>query len=126
MEITIDKKVYELEFGLEYIATLDKIYEQDMQGMKLGFGVQTSIPLIKLQNPTVLVSVIKASTNHLKTKPSNKGINDFLTELAVEDKLEDFFAEIEDNMRIAPFLKSQMKSVDTNVKLMEREIKKKN
>lgn len=125
MEINLGGKDYELAFGLDFIASLDKTYEQEMGGMKFGLGVETAIPLIKMQNPTVLVSIIKAGTSHMNTKPSNKGVNDFLTDLAVEDKLDAFFNDIESEMSVAPFLKGKMKSVETNVKQMEAAEKRK-
>lgn len=119
MEITIGKKEYELVFGLDFIASLDKSYTQNADGMEFGLGVESAIPYLKMQNPTVLINIIKAGTSHLNTKPSNKGINDFLTGLAEDDKLDDFFVEVEDNMRVAPFLKSKMKTVDSNVANLE-------
>lgn len=126
MELSIGGKNFTLEFGLEFIATLDTMYTQKAEGMEFGLGVESAIPYLKMKNPTVLVNLIKAGTSHLNTSPSNKGINEFLTEKANNDTLDKFFGEIEEGMRVAPFLKGKMADIDKNVAAQEKKIKKVN
>lgn len=120
MELTLGGNKYQLEFGLEFIASLDKMYTQKSEGMEFGLGIESVIPYIKMQNPTVLVNIIKAGTAHLKSYPSNLDIKEFLTKLANDEKLEEFFEQVEDEMRVAPFLKGKMKMVDKNIKEQQK------
>lgn len=115
MELTLGGNKYQLEFGLEFIATLDKMYVQKSDGMEFGLGVESVIPYIKMENPVVLINIIKAGTAHLKSFPTNQDIKEFLTEKAENDKLSEFFAEVEDAMRVAPFLKGKLKKVEDEV-----------
>jgi|SRR5690625_3302404 len=111
MILTIGDREYELDFGLDFIATLDKFYTAKEGGLEFGVGVDMAISYMKMENPTVLVSLIKAGTSHLKSKPSNEDINEFLTELAKSDKLSDLYKEFEESMEVAPFLKGKLKQV---------------
>ncbi|MBO1002672.1 tail assembly chaperone [Pseudogracilibacillus auburnensis] len=115
MKLTIGGNEYELDFGLDFIATLDEIYTAKADGMEFGLGVEHSISYIKMKNPTVLVRLIKAGTSHFKSKPSNDDIKAFLTEKAENDELDDLFDEFEENMRIAPFLKGKLKGIVDNL-----------
>lgn len=111
MELNIGNKDYTLEFGLEFIATLDQVYKQKSEGMEFGLGIETAVPYIKMENPTVLVSLIKAGTAHLTSKPSNTAIKEFLVDLATdsdESALENLFTEFEEHMKVAPFLKVKL------------------
>lgn len=119
MNLTIGDKEYELDFGLDFIATLDKLYTQKADGMEFGLGVESSIPYLKMKNPTVLVNLIKAGTSHLKSKPSNKDINAFLLDKATNEKLDDLYKEFEESMAVAPFLKGKLKDLN---KAIEEEV----
>lgn len=109
MDLTINGKDYQLQFGLKFIRTLDQTYTQKADGMEFGLGIETAIPYLKMQNPTVLYELIKAGTSHLKSKPSNDDIENELEKFAEEGKLDKLFKDIEKAMEESAFLKSKMK-----------------
>jgi|SRR5690625_4698351 len=115
MVVEIAGKKYELNFGLGFIAELDKMYTIEESGLKFGVGIDMLIAYLKMRNPVVLKNVIKAGTAHLIQKPSNKDIESYLEELASNDKLEEFFKEIESNIKIAPFLKQRFQMVEEKI-----------
>lgn len=116
MDFTINGKEYQLQFGLKFIRTLDQAYTQKADGMEFGLGVETAIPYLKMENPTVLYELIKAATSHLKSKPSNDDIENELEKRAMEGKLDKLYPEFEKAMEESAFLKSKMKKFKQAVK----------
>lgn len=112
MNITINEKDYELKFGLKFINQLDKIYTQELSGIKFGMGVEMMNTYLNMKHPQALANIIKAGTSHLSSKPSNKEIEDYLEEQAVNDKLEDLFTDFLDAVNQAPFLKHKLKMIE--------------
>lgn len=115
MVVEIAGKKYELNFGLGFIAELDKIYTVEESGLEFGVGMDMLIAYVKMRNPVALKNIIKAGTAHLNQKPSSADIEAYLEELASNDKLEDFFEELESNMKIAPFLKKRFQMVEEKI-----------
>lgn len=109
MNLTIEGKEYQLEFGLGFIRELDKSYTIKADGMEFGMGVESAVSYLAMENPTVLFEIIKAGTNHLKSKPSNADIELFLVEHAEKGTLEKLFKDVQEAMAEAPFLKLKIK-----------------
>lgn len=112
MILKIKGKEYELQFGLKFIRELDKAYTHKVDGMEFGLGVESAIPYLKMQNPTVLFELIKAATSHLKSKPSNNDIEDELLKRAEEGKLEELYDEFLKAMEESAFLKPKLKQIN--------------
>lgn len=108
MKITINGTEYQLEFGLKFIRKLDEAYTQSLDGMAFGLGIESAIPYLNMENPTVLYEIIKAGTAHLKSKPSNDDIENELLRFAEEDKLVKLFKDVQEAMETAPFLKGKI------------------
>jgi len=62
MKLTINKKDYELKFGLDFINSLDKKYYIEQDGFKLGQGLTYVVLQSELGNPMILVDLIMAAT----------------------------------------------------------------
>ena len=89
MKFTINKKDYELKFGLDFIAHLDKKYHITQNGFKLGQGLTYVIAQIELGNPLILLDLIAAAT--LANKVKYEDIKKFVEEQEdVETLMMDF------------------------------------
>ena len=115
MNLTIGGKEYELAFGMKFINALDNIYTQSLEGMTFGMGVETLITYLNMQNPTSLYNGIKAATAHLKSKPSNEDIEEYITELAEKDKLEEMYNDFFGALEKAPLVRKKVKTVKENM-----------
>lgn len=111
MNLNIGNKEYELKFGLKFINTMDKLYTQEMSGIKFGMGVEMMTTYLEMNNPTVLANIVKAGTSHLNSKPSNNEIEEFIEEKANNDELDKFFKEVKEATEQSPFLKYQMEKM---------------
>lgn len=119
MNITINGKEYTLEFGLKFIREMDKAYTIETKGMTFAMGIESAMSYLSMKNPIVLYEIIKAGTSHLKSKPSSDEIEDALTKIAEEDKLDKFYKDVQKAMEEAPFLKSKIKEFKKNAKTAE-------
>ncbi|MEF3330558.1 tail assembly chaperone [Oceanobacillus oncorhynchi] len=123
MEIQIGEKKYELAFGLGFIRKMDEFHTVKAQGIPLGVGVETAITHLGTRNPVILVDIIKAATDHLKSKPSNSGIDEYIEGQAAEGKLEELFKIITEAMEESVFLKPKMQEFKKGVQRAQREQK---
>src|SRR5690625_5570455 len=82
MDLKINGKDYQLQFGLKFINQLDNIYTQEVDKVKFGMGVEMMTSYLAMRNPLVLLNIIKAGTSHLNSKPSNNDIENLLEEHA--------------------------------------------
>lgn len=109
MNITINGKEYELEFGLKFIYEMDKAYTIKQGGAEFGMGIESAITYLAMRNPTVLQQIIKAGTSHLKSKPSDQDIENELLKIAEKGSLDKLFKDVMKAMESAPFLKQKIK-----------------
>lgn len=113
MELTINGKEYELNFGLGFIREMDKLHEQQMQGISFGIGLEMMTAQLEMGRPTILLDIIKAGTAHLKRKPTAKEVEQYLEEKALDGELENLFKELKEATAQAPFLKQALKQTAT-------------
>jgi hypothetical protein len=117
MTITINGKDYEMYFGLDFIAHLDKKYHIVENGFHLGQGLTYVVAQIELGNPLILLDLIAAGTM-TGAKPKPEDIKRFIeTEADIEALMNDFLSALE----TAPSTKFSMKKLGL---LMETERKK--
>lgn len=116
MNLVIGGKEYQLEFGLRFIRELDIAYTQKSNGVEFGFGVESAVTYLAMENPTVIYEIIKAGTAHLKSKPSNDDIEAFLVEHAENDTLEKLFEDVMEALEKSPFLKRKIKDIKERAK----------
>ena len=94
MTLTINKKEYELYFGLDFIAYLDKKYHIVENGFQLGQGLTYVVAQIELGNPLILVDLILAGTQ-TSTKPKEVDVKKYIeTEADIEVLMNDFLAKL--------------------------------
>ena len=95
MTITINKKAYELYFGLDFLAYLDKKYHIDQNGFQLGQGLTYTVAQIELGNPLILLDLIAAAAA-TGPKPKPEDIKTFIeTNKDLEGLMNDFLSELE-------------------------------
>ena len=117
MTITIKGKTYDLHFGLDFIAYLDKKYHIVENGFTLGQGLTYAVAQIELGNPLILLDLIAAGTL-TGTKPKPEDVKAFIeTEADIEALMTDFLSAF----ATAPTTKFQMKKLGL---LMEEASKK--
>lgn len=97
MNLKINGIDYELHFGLDFIAALDRKYYVTESGFQLGQGLTMTVSYIELGNPTILLDLIQAATITQKQKPTLSEIKHFI-ENDVEDVealMQDFLSALE-------------------------------
>ena len=118
MEINIDKKDYAIYFGIDALDYLNRVYEviADEAGIEstnlnpvVGEGLNFLIMGLGQENPVAIAHFIKAGTNTLLSKPSNRGIDEFIGKLYEEDKVSEFISEIESFLLNNPLTKKKSK-----------------
>lgn len=92
-EVTIDGKDYALDFGLDFIRTLDKKYFLDRDGFTFGTGlIQARIGLLQGNPLTLQDMVIAATCTQKPTPPKPEAIELWLYEQDMEQLAQDFLA----------------------------------
>ena len=95
MTITINKKDYNLHFGLDFIAYLDKKYHISENGFQLGQGLTYIVAQIELGSPLILLDLITAATI-TGNKPKPEDIKTFIERDAdIEVLMNDFLLQLE-------------------------------
>lgn len=62
MELTINGKKYQLNFGVGFVRNLDKFYGLSNQaGFSLGLGLTKAIPALRSYDPAVLAEVVQCA-----------------------------------------------------------------
>ena len=94
MTLRINKKDYELYFGLDFIAYLDRKYHISENGFQIGQGLTYVVAQIELGNPLILVDLILAGCQ-TSTKPKEVDIKKYIeTEADIEVLMNDFLAKL--------------------------------
>ncbi len=109
MQIEIKNQVYDLYFGLDALDYLNRVYtltseESGTTNLNpiIGQGLNFMYTGLESGNPVAVGNFIKAGTNTLKSKPSNRDIDDFIGGHILEDTLSDFIQEIMDFLKECP------------------------
>lgn len=117
MEITVNNKKYDLRFGISFNHNLDLMYQQEVDGVAFGMGLDMAYVYLQTENVTAVFNVIKAAMSHLKKKPKAEEIESFIEERAIEDNgLDKLCKELIEEMKDSPFLKSKIKKMETQQK----------
>ena len=78
MQLTINDIDYELNFGLRFCREISKDKKQSSHGIDLRIGIENAVTNLYVGDVLILPDLVKAATSHLKKKPSDKDIEDFL------------------------------------------------
>lgn len=99
MILNINGKDYQLDFGFDFI---DYVNQQDglaIQGINLGVAGMRMLPLgLDGKSPSTLRTIIKAGTITRPQKPSNEEVKAYIENLLNEEKFDDVFNEVLEEM----------------------------
>ncbi len=128
MQIEIGRKLYDIYFGIDALATLNRNYQLMAEGMNtnevLGEGLNFLYFGLEALNPVAIKNFIVAGTSTLRSKPSNVGIDEFVVELIEKDKIEDFCKECMDFLEAAPLTKKKLQEVKKALEEEKKELEK--
>lgn len=109
MQVEIKNQVYDLYFGLDALDYLNRAYtltseESGTTNLNpiIGQGLNFMYTGLESGNPVAVGNFIKAGTNTLKSKPSNRDIDDFIGGHILEGTLSDFIQESIDFLKECP------------------------
>lgn len=111
MQLTINNKNYTLYFGLGFLDEINKRQSLVIDNLPTGYGGMSNLYVgLLTDDPSVVVTIIKAATAQALQKPSNEELELFLEhkeEVGEFDKLaNDLFEEI----KKSPLLRKAMNS----------------
>lgn len=78
MQLTINDVDYELNFGLRFCREISKDKKQSSHGVDLTIGIENAVTNLYVGDVLILPDLVKSATSHLKKKPTDKDIEDFL------------------------------------------------
>lgn len=78
MNLTINGNDYELNFGLKFCREISKDKKESSHGIDLRLGIENAVTNLYTGDVLILPELVKAATSHLKKKPSEKEIEEFL------------------------------------------------
>lgn len=107
MILKINGKEYPLRFGFAAIDYLDKIYYLEEAGVKLGQGIPLLVSNLVAENPLSLFHAFKAGMITEKSLPSNAELEVYLEDLAENDKLDELYKEVIDELKKSALTKKK-------------------
>jgi len=105
MQLTINGKEYDLNFGIGFLRELDKKYFIERNGAKFGNSMEMKIPMLLAKDTVTLADVLYVATCALKKRPSQIDIDAFID--SVED-IEAIFDEVIEELKKSNATKSQV------------------
>ena len=114
MILTINNKNYELQFGLGFLAEMNKRKSAQFEGMATGYGAMQILQMgMMMGDPLALLDLIKVATAHCPQKPSNVELEQYLTELAINKQITNVFESLFNEIKKSPILAYAMKITPT-------------
>lgn len=114
MQLTINGKKCDLNFGVKFVRTLDQHngLSAKLQGQQvsLGYGVLKVLPALQAYNPAALSAVLYAASWDNKPRPSQDDCDSYLETLS-EKQLEDLFEKINKAINDSTVLKLTVKNM---------------
>lgn len=108
MQLTINSREYDLNFGVRFVRELDKNVGLSTQGINFGMGLLRTLPALKAYDPAVLSDVIHAATVSNKKRPSASEVDDYID---TEPDLEPVFEQVHKEMTEANAVKAAVKNM---------------
>lgn len=97
MNIKLNNKDIELNFGIGFLRELDKIGGIDVEGVSMGMALTKTIPALNSWDPLALLNVVYSATHAQSPRPSMKDIEDYfngLTDKQIEKTYADVLGEL--------------------------------
>jgi hypothetical protein len=108
MQLKIDNKDIELNFGVRFVRELDKVAGMKVNGQSFGFGLTKSLPALQAYDPAVLSDVIYCAAWGNKPRPTQKAIDDFID---TDADLEKVFDEVQKEISESNAVKAAAKNM---------------
>ncbi|WP_273709450.1 tail assembly chaperone [Leuconostoc mesenteroides] len=110
MQVKINNKEVELNFGVKFVRELDKVAGLDVNGASFGMGLTKSIPALNTADPAVLADVIySAASTNKAFRPSQDDVDNFIDDY--DGDLEKLFDDVTKEMSAANAIKVALKNV---------------
>lgn len=119
MQININGKEIELNFGIRFVRELDEKYNIVVSGKKFGVGIEETIPRILMGNVLALEDVLYAATWTAKKRPTLSEMDDFMD--SVED-IDALFEEVVEELKKQNATKKRALSAVAEIATGEAEI----
>ncbi|MFP7287988.1 tail assembly chaperone [Shouchella clausii] len=117
MKLMIGNEEYQLEFGVRFLTEMDKTYHAEQNGFKFGMGLEHALVYLNMENPLVLIEIIKAATAHEKNKPSVTDIKKAIEKYSIEnDGMEGLFSQVREELGNSPWTKTKLKKLKEEMK----------
>ena len=79
MQITVNEKLVELNFGIRFVRELDKKYHITLDGgIRVGSGLENTVPLLMNGDILILEDVIQAAAWKAESKLTQEELDDYL------------------------------------------------
>lgn len=120
MNLNINGKDYELHFGLDFIAFLNKSHVAIENGYEFGRGIYNAVAQIDNGDPTILLDLIQAATATESTPPTVAEIKKYLDKVEdIEGLMQSFLSQFEK----APMTRIAMNRIKESAKELEALVK---
>lgn len=124
MQININGKNYELNFGVRFVMLMNKNHNVDSSGLKLGMGINQAASVIAQKDVVGLAEIIECATWINKNRPTVQQIYAYIDDPKTDiDKL---FKQINHELNTANATKSAVKNVMKAMKNAQNKAMKKN
>lgn len=95
MEIVINDKTYELNFGLKFLNILNNLYQNDKTPVKIDQGLLTVVTNLSLGSPNAILAIVMASTWQARPKLTEHDVEKWLEEQDIEELCDSFLEQFE-------------------------------
>lgn len=121
MEITLNNETYSLNLGYRFSLALDKVYtiKQDIgsgQNVEFGVGVQFLHSYLSMGNFDAVVKFYTCGLNHLKQRPSDDTIIEYIEERAADIGIDALADECIQGLQDAGFYKQLFATIEETKK----------
>ena len=115
MQITINKKVYDLHFGFDFLEEVNKYFGLviDVEGQEVNTksgGLNFMLNGLEQYDPIALIKTIRCATSTEKSKPSKADLEAHVMELLNDDeKYDAFLDELLAEIKKSPLINAMSK-----------------
>ena len=108
MQIKIDGKAYELNFGIRWVLLMNQKHNITQNGLSQGMGINQAVASLKQYDPVGLSEILLNATWINKERPTSADIDHYLdTDADIKKLCDSILKEIE----VANATKAQVKNV---------------
>lgn len=114
MNITINDKEYELNFGIGFLRELDNLAGIKSQGVSMGMGLTMTIPALEGYDPLALINVIYAGTHATSPRPSMEDVENYLNSFKTDKEIEKTYSDVMKELKKSPLVRFTINRLTTN------------